>query len=121
MAKKRILVVDDEAELVKAIEIRLKAADYEVLAAYDGQEGLAKAQEEKPDLIVLDLMLPKMDGYKICALLKQDKRYTRIPMIMFTAKAQEEDRKLGKEVGADAYIAKPFEHQVLLAKIKELL
>lgn len=119
--KKRILVVDDEAELVKAIEIRLKAADYEVLAAYDGQEALDKARKEKPDLIVLDLMLPKMDGYKVCGLLKADTRYSKIPVIMFTAKAQEGDMRLGKEVGAEAYITKPFEHQVLLSKIQELL
>ena len=117
----RILVVDDELELVKAIQIRLKQADYEVLAAYDGQEALDKARKEKPDLIVLDLMLPKMDGYKVCGLLKADTRYSKIPIIMFTARAQEEDIELGKEVGADAYITKPFEHQVLLDKIKELL
>lgn len=121
MDKKRILVVDDEAELVKAIEIRLKQADYEVLTAYDGQEGLDKAQKERPDLIVLDLMMPKMDGYKVCGLLKADSRYNKIPIIMLTAKAQEEDMKLGKEVGADAYIMKPFESEVLLSKIKELL
>jgi DNA-binding response OmpR family regulator len=121
MVAKRILLVDDEPELVKAIEIRLKAADYEVLAAYDGQEGLDKAKKEKPDLIILDLMLPKMDGYKVCGLLKADTRYNKIPIIMFTARAQESDKKMGEEVGVDAYITKPFEHQVLLKKIKELL
>lgn len=86
-----------------------------------GLEGLEKVKKEKPDLVILDLMLPKMDGYKVCGLLKADKRYNKIPIIMFTAKAQEEDMKLGKEVGADAYITKPFEPQVLLKKIKELL
>lgn len=121
MAKKKILVVDDELELVKAVEIRLKQADYEVLAANDGQEGLEKAKKEKPDLIVLDLMLPKMDGYKVCGLLKADTRYNKIPIIMFTARAQDSDKKTGEEVGANAYITKPFEHQVLLAKIEELL
>lgn len=121
MAKKKILVVDDELELVKAVEIRLKQADYEVLAANDGQEGLEKAKKEKPDLIVLDLMLPKMDGYKVCGFLKADTRYNKIPIIMFTARAQEIDIQTGKEVGADAYITKPFDHQVLLGKIKELL
>ena len=121
MTKQRILIVDDEVELVKAIQIRLEQAGYEALFAYDGQEGLEKAHKEKPDLIILDLMLPKMDGYWVCDLLKRDKRYNNIPIIIFTARAQESDIKMGQEVGADAYITKPFEYQVLLDKIKELL
>jgi len=121
MPEKRILVVDDEAELVKAVQIRLEHEGHEVLTAHDGQEGLEKARKEKPDLIILDLMLPKMDGYKVCGLLKADTRYSKIPIIMFTARAQESDVKMGKEVGANAYITKPFEHQVLLDKIAELL
>ena len=121
MPEKRILVVDDEAELVKAVQVRLKHEGHEVLTARDGQEGLEKARKEKPDLIILDLMLPKMDGYKVCGLLKADTRYSKIPIIMFTARAQESDVKMGKEVGANAYITKPFEHQVLLDKIAELL
>lgn len=121
MAKKRILVVDDEHELVKALEIRLGAAGYDILTAYDGQEGLSRAQKEKPDLIVLDLMLPRMDGYKVCGLLKADAKYNKIPIIMLTARTQESDKKLSEEVGADVYITKPFEWQTLLSKIKELL
>ena len=84
MPKKRILVVDDEVELVKAIQIRLEQADYEVIVAYDGQEALEKARKEKPDLIVLDLMLPKIDGYKVCRMLKFDDKYKQIPIIMLT-------------------------------------
>ena len=121
MAKKRILVVDDEHELVEALQIRLGTAGHDVLAAYDGQEGLAKAQKEKPDLIILDLMLPKIDGYKICRMLKFDEKYKQIPIIMLTARAQESDKKTGYETGADAYFTKPFQHIVMLAKIKELL
>lgn len=121
MAKKQILLVDDEPQLVDMVKMRLEANGYGVFVAYDGQEALEKARNEKPDLIILDLMLPKMDGYEVCGLLKKDSRYAKMPIIMFTAKAQEEDIKLGKEVGADAYITKPFEHQVLLSKIKELL
>ena len=121
MDKKRILVVEDEVELVKAIEIRLKQANYEVLTAYDGQEGLEKAKKEKPDLIILDLMLPKIDGHKVCGLLKNDTRFIKIPIIIVTAKAQECDRKLSFEVGADAYITKPFQYEAVLAKIKGLL
>jgi len=118
---KKILVVDDEKELVEMIKMRLEASGYEVIPAYDGQEALEKARKEKPDLIVLDLMLPKIDGYKVCRMLKFDEKYKHIPIIMFTARAQEEDKKLGEEVGADAYITKPFESQALLKKIKELL
>ena len=121
MDKKRILVVDDEADLAKAIEIRLKQADYEVLVAYDGSAALEKARSEKPDLIILDLMLPGMSGYKVCRLLKFDERYKKIPIIMLTARSQESDEQLGLECGADVFITKPFESQMLLLKIQELL
>ena len=121
MAKKRILIVEDERQMVEMMKMRLEANDYEVLAAYDGQEGLDMAKKEKPDLIILDLMLPKMNGYKVCGLLKKDARYAKIPIMIFTAKAQEEDKKLGEEVGADGYLTKPFEPETLLNKIKELI
>ncbi len=121
MAKAKILVVDDEKDLVETLSFRLEANDYEVLKAHDGQDGLNKARSEKPDLIILDLMLPKMDGYKVCRMLKFDAKYKKIPIIMFTARAQESDKKIGMEVGADAYITKPFEPQALLSKIQELL
>lgn len=121
MDKKRILVVEDETQLVDMLKMRLEANHYQVITAYDGREGYEKARKEKPDLIILDLMLPKMDGYKVCGLLKKDARYSNIPIIIFTARAQEEDRKLGEEVGAEAYITKPFEPEVLLGKIEELL
>jgi DNA-binding response OmpR family regulator len=118
---KRILIVEDEEGIVKLVKMYLEHHRYEVITANDGQEGLGKAKTEKPDLIVLDLMLPKMDGYKVCGLLKKDTRYAKIPVILFTAKAQEKDVKLGQEVGADAYITKPFEPEVLLSKIEELI
>jgi len=119
--RKKILLVDDEKDLVETLTFRLKANNYEVIPAYDGQDAFDKAKNEKPDIIILDLMLPKMDGYKVCGLLKADARYKDIPIVMFTARAQDSDRKTGEEVGADAYITKPFEPQVLLGKIKELL
>lgn len=121
MDKKRILVVDDEKDLVEMLTIRLEANDYEVFVAYDGQEGLDKARALKPDLIILDLMLPKLDGYKVCRMLKFDEKYKQIPIILFSARAQESDVRLGKEVGADDYLTKPFEPEILLAKIKELI
>ena len=120
MAKK-ILIVDDEKQMVEMMKMRLEANNYGVITAYDGQDGLDKAKKETPDLIILDLMLPKMDGYKVCGLLKHDARYSKIPIILFTARAQEEDKAMGKDVGADAYITKPFDPGTLLNKIKELL
>ena len=121
MDKKRILIVDDEEDLRKMLKFRLEAVGYDVTEAMDGQDGLDKARSTKPDLVILDLMLPKIDGYKVCRMLKFDKRYKHIPIIMFTARAQKKDEDMGKEMGADAYITKPFEPEVLLAKIKELL
>ena len=121
MLKKKILIVDDEVELVKAIEIRFKASGYDVLIAHNGIEALDKARVEKPDLIILDLMLPKMDGFKVCGMLKTDVRYKHIPIIMCTARVQDSDRKIGLGLGADAYVDKPFQHELVLAKVKELL
>ena len=121
MDKKRILVVDDEKDLVETLTYRLEANNYEVIMACDGQEGLEKARSANPDLIILDLMLPKLDGYKVCRMLKFDEKYKRIPIILFSARAQENDKKMGEDVGANAYVTKPFEPQALLGKIKELL
>ncbi|MEI6632928.1 MAG: response regulator [Chlamydiota bacterium] len=120
MAKK-ILLVDDEPHIVMMVANRLKQAGHEVITASDGMAGLAKAQKEKPDLIILDLMLPKMDGYKVCRMLKFDERYKKIPIMLFTARAQEKDSKLGFECGADAYMTKPFIPEEFLGKIRELL
>jgi DNA-binding response OmpR family regulator len=121
MSKGKILIVDDEPELVKAIQIRLESSGYEVTVARDGQEGLDKIKSERPSLVILDVMLPKLDGYKVCRLLKFDEKYKNIPVIMLTARAQESDAKLSAEVGADAYVTKPFDHRIVLSKIQELL
>ena len=119
--KKRILLVDDEEDLRKMLKFRLEAVGYEVNEASDGQEALDKARSAWPDLIILDLMLPKIDGYKVCRMIKFDEKHKHKPVIMFTARAQEKDKLIGKEMGADAYITKPFEPEVLLGKITELL
>ena len=113
----KILVVDDELQLITMVQMRLEAAGYEVITANDGQEGLEKAKSENPDLVLLDVMMPKMDGYKVCGLLKSDARYNKIPVILFTARAQQDDRDVGGEVGADAYVTKPFEPAVLLETV----
>ena len=121
MSPKKILIVDDEADLVETIRFLLELEGFQVLAAYNGEEGLNQARSERPDLILLDLMLPKLDGYKICRLLKFDDRYKHIPIFMLTAKTQEKDKILGKETGADEYLTKPFDIDELIAKIKSNL
>ena len=117
----KILVVDDEEDIATALSIRLKAMGFDVILAHDGMTALTKAREEKPDLILLDIMLPKLDGYKVCRILKFDEKYRHIPIIMITAKVSESDIKMGAEVGADSYIVKPFNPNELRSKIRELL
>ncbi len=121
MDKKKILLVDDEEDVLRTVGFRLQSSGYDVVTASDGLEGLEKAHSEKPDLVILDLMLPKMDGYKVCAFLKKDTRYRNIPIIMFTAKAGDLDKKIGLEVGADAYVMKPFEPPELVEAVEKLL
>jgi two-component system alkaline phosphatase synthesis response regulator PhoP len=118
---KKILLVDDEEDIRKVVAYQLKANGYEVIIAEDGEEGLEKARSEAPDLIILDLMLPKIEGHKVCGLLKNDARYKSIPIILFTARIQKEDVELSKEVGADAHLTKPFETSDLISKVEELL
>ncbi len=119
--QKKILLVDDEVDIVRTLRKRLETNNYEVITAFDGLEALEKVKKERPDLVILDLMLPKMDGYKVCGLLKKDTRYSKIPIVIFTARAEKQDKKTGMQIGADAYIVKPFEPRILLDKLKELL
>lgn len=119
--KKKIVLVDDEPDIVKTMEIFLKQEGFNVITATDGITALDKIRKEIPDLIILDIMLPKLDGYKVCRMLKFDEKYNKIPIVIFTARAQEPDQIKAKEVKADAYITKPFQPELLLAKIKELL
>ena len=119
--RSRILLVDDEPSIVKMVSKRLEVEGFEVLVAMDGQDGLKKAQTESPDVLILDIMLPKLNGYEVCTMLKQDTRYQKLPVILFTAKAQDKDEKLGMACGADAYMRKPFNAQELVGKIHELL
>lgn len=121
MGPKKILIVDDEVDLVETVRFPLEMEGFDTLVSYNGEDGLNQARKEKPDLIILDLMLPKLDGYKVCRLLKFDERYKDIPILMLTAKTQEKDKILGKETGADEYITKPFEMDYLLEKVKAYL
>ena len=119
--KPRILVVDDEPEAVELVEFNLKQAGYAVITAADGAEALKKARGQTPDLIVLDVMLPEMDGFEICKTLRLDPATAKIPILMLTAKAAEIDRVLGLELGADDYLTKPFSPRELLLRIKKIL
>ncbi len=119
MARKKILVVDDHAQVVELIRMRLETAGYEVIGAYDGHEGLRKAREESPDLIILDVMLPKMNGYKVCRLLEFDRKYQQIPIVMLTSRAKQTDAEVGLKTGADEYLFKPYDPKKLLAIVEK--
>jgi two-component system, OmpR family, alkaline phosphatase synthesis response regulator PhoP len=117
----RILVVDDEPDIVEVIKQRLQGAGFEILIAEDGYKGLEMARKEKPDLIILDLMLPKIEGYKVCRMLKFDKEFSYIPIIILTARSQPVEEEIGYSTGANLYLTKPFDGNSLVEKVKELL
>ncbi|WP_153123980.1 response regulator transcription factor [Peribacillus tepidiphilus] len=116
---KKVLVVDDEQSIVTLLKYNLEQAGFEVLTASDGEEGKTIAIEERPDLIVLDLMLPKLDGIEVCKLLRQQK--IMVPILMLTAKDDEFDKVLGLELGADDYMTKPFSPREVVARVKAIL
>ena len=119
--KPKILVVDDEPDAVDLIEFNLKAAGYDVVTAADGAEALKKAKSILPALVLLDIMLPEVDGLEVCKILRRDPATAGIPIIMLTAKAAEIDRILGLELGADDYITKPFSPRELILRVKKML
>jgi len=121
MAKGRILVVDDEIYIVHILDFSLGMEGYEVLTALDGEQALEKARTEKPDLIVLDIMMPKLDGYETCKRLKADPEVKDVPVILLSAKGRNVDQKVGFEVGADDYITKPFSPRKLVERINAIL
>jgi len=116
--KPRILIVDDEADLVSVLRMGLEIAGFEVIDAGDGEEGLRRARQDRPELIVLDLMLPKLDGYKVCRALKFDERYKAIPILILSARSGESDRRLALDMGADQFVCKPYDMNDLIAKIR---
>jgi two-component system alkaline phosphatase synthesis response regulator PhoP len=121
VSAKKILFVDDEADLIETVRFPLELEGYHVLVSNNGEEALNKTRQEKPDLILLDIMLPKMDGYTICRLLKSDEKYRHIPILMLTARSQERDRQTAMQMGADEYITKPFDIDEVIRKIKSYL
>lgn len=118
---KKILIVDDEQDIVESLKFVLETADYTCYSAYNGEDGLRLAKEIVPDLIILDVMMPKINGYKISRLLKYDAKYKNIPILMVTARSQEEDKLIGEETGADEYITKPFDLDDVVKKVEQYL
>ncbi|MDI6808043.1 MAG: response regulator [Candidatus Eisenbacteria bacterium] len=121
MSKGKILVVDDEIYIVHILDFSLGMEGYEVVTALDGQQAVEKARTERPDLIVLDIMMPKMDGYEACRKLKDDPETKEIPVILLSAKGRSVDQKMGFEVGADDYVTKPFSPKKLVERINTTL
>jgi two-component system, OmpR family, alkaline phosphatase synthesis response regulator PhoP len=121
MAKKRVLIADDEQDIVETIKFNLELENIYCIVAYDGEEALLKVKKEPPDLILMDVMMPKINGYKVCRLLKFDEMYKNIPIIMLTARAQKQDMETGAETGADKYLTKPFDMDSLVALVKKYL
>ncbi|MEQ8171947.1 MAG: response regulator transcription factor [Candidatus Eremiobacterota bacterium] len=118
MAREKILVVDDERNIVELMKFNLKKEGYEVATAFDGMEALRVAREEKPDLIILDLMMPELGGLDVCKTLRKE---SKVPIIIVTAKGEEIDMILGLELGADDYVTKPFSPKLLITKIRTVL
>lgn len=121
MENKRILIVDEEGFFVAPIKMFLEKNGFETIVASDGISGLQKARKESPDLILLDLMLPGIDGFLVCRLLKFDEKYRHIPIVIISAKDSERDKKLGKECGADMYLTKPVDPRNVLKTIRNFL
>jgi two-component system, OmpR family, alkaline phosphatase synthesis response regulator PhoP len=121
MLKKKIVVVEDEPDILEVLSYNLKREGFEVTTALDGARGLELVEKNSPDLVVLDLMLPGIDGLEICQRIKNNKKLSHIPVIMVTAKGEESDVVLGLGIGADDYIAKPFSPRELIARVKAVL
>ena len=119
--KETILIVEDEKDIVKMLDYNLKKEGYKTLVAHDGEDAFDAANTKYPDLILLDLMLPGLDGLEVCKTLKAERKTASIPIIMLTAKSQEPDKIVGLELGADDYVTKPFSPRELLARIKAVL
>jgi two-component system alkaline phosphatase synthesis response regulator PhoP len=119
--KQRVLVVDDEPNIAKIVKKQLEVSGYEVIVAVDGEEALTKIRQEHPDVMLLDVMLPKRNGYEVLGIIKQDEQLKRIPVMMLTARAQQQDQQASLEHGADAYLAKPFQLEELVEQVRALL
>ncbi len=119
--KKRILAADDARDWIEVVKVQLEAQNYEVVTAYDGAEALEKARTQSPDLVLLDVMLPNMSGFEVCRMLKFDKKFQNIPIVLLTSRDSQKDRLTGKEVGANEYIPKYNFSDVAIGKVQELV
>ncbi len=117
----KILVVDDEPTIVRLMEFILARQGHQMLVATNGEDALAKVRAEKPDLVLLDIMMPRIDGYEVARTLRADPETARLPIIMLSAKAQEEDIRKGRDVGVDQYITKPFSPEHLVHAVRDML
>ncbi|MED5410071.1 MAG: response regulator transcription factor [Chloroflexota bacterium] len=118
MSNEKILIIEDEENILEAVKYTLTQEGYDVFTSVDGEDGLKKAQKIKPDLVLLDVMLPKMDGFEVCRILRKD---LEMPVFMISAKAEEIDRVVGLEIGADDYITKPFSMRELVVRVRNSL
>jgi DNA-binding response OmpR family regulator len=118
---KKVLIVDDEPNILISVEFLMRREGFEVLVARDGEEGLARIQADRPDLVVLDVMMPKLDGFEVCKAVRADPTLAGVRILMLTAKGRVAEISKGLSLGADAYIPKPFATRELVAKVKELL
>ena len=121
MGKERILIIEDDHDIVEMLEYNLQQAGYQTLSALNGQDGVWLAAKERPDLVVLDIMLPVIDGFEVCRTLKNDDKTAHIPIIILSAKSQETDKVVGLELGADDYVTKPFSPRELIARTRAIL
>lgn len=121
MKKGKILIADDEADIVNLLRLRLEINDYEVATALNGEEALEKIQQDKPDLILLDVAMPKIDGFEVCRRLKENKAYKDIPIFILTARTHAKSKEIGKSLEVDEYITKPFNLKTLVAKVDQKL
>jgi DNA-binding response OmpR family regulator len=121
MGKHKILIIEDDKDIVEMLDYNLKEEGYDTISALNGEEGIALAGKERPDLIILDIMLPIMDGFEVCRTLKKDDRVAHIPIIILSAKSQETDKIVGLELGADDYVTKPFSPRELIARARAIL
>ncbi len=121
MRTKKILIIDDEAHLADLVSSFLSSNGYETDTAYDGDTGLEKARTVSPDLIILDVQLPNMDGFEICSVLKGDEEFSRIPILLFSSKGSDNYKKSGEYAHADAYLTKPIELDSLLAEVRKFI
>jgi two-component system alkaline phosphatase synthesis response regulator PhoP len=121
MARRKILIIEDDRDIVEMLEYNLQEEGYETISALNGEKGISLAGKERPDLIILDIMLPVMDGFEVCRTLKNDDNVAHIPIIILSAKSQETDKVVGLELGADDYVTKPFSPRELIARTRAIL